>query len=104
MHLDKWDLNGRKRISKGHAGVGVRGWIDHDSRNRLIAGLVDQVDEGALVIALMADQPHAHGLSQALQRCIDVLEGRKTVEAGLALTEKVEVWPMEDPKEGCVHH
>lgn len=104
MHLDKWDLNGRKRISKGHTGVGEGGWVDHNSRNRLIQGLLDQVDEPTLVVALMADQSDALCLSQGLQRCIDVLEGRKSVEAGLALTEQIEVWPMEDPKEGGVRH
>ena len=104
VHLDKWDLNGRKGISKGHAGVGEGGWVDHNSRNRLIQGLLDQVDERTLVVALMADQSDALCLSQGLQRCIDVLEGRKPVEAGLALTEQIEVWPMEDPKEGRVRH
>lgn len=84
--------------------MGEGGWVDHNSGNRLVQGLLDQVDERALVVALMADQSDALCLSQGLQRCIDVFEGCKPIEAGLALTEQIEVWPMEDPEEGSVRH
>lgn len=58
MYFAGRNANGLERIENGDAGVGVSGWIDHNSVNLLI-GLLDAIDDRALMVGLEQLDLHA---------------------------------------------
>jgi len=52
MDFDEGNVNGRQRVTQGHAGVRVAAGIDDDETDSLLAGGLNAVDQFAFVIAL----------------------------------------------------
>ena len=101
MAFDDRDRQGPERVQQGHRGVGIAGRVDHDGRG-LLAGLMDQFDQLALVIGLAE---HHHGpVGRPFAHRLDVGQGLMAVDVGLADPEQVEVRAVQDVEDGGLGH
>jgi hypothetical protein len=90
---------GVERVEQADRGVRVGGGVDHDAAV-VLPGLVDPVDEFALVVGLpQVDGPAVGGRRLGAHR-LHVGEGAGAVDVHLAPAEQVQVGPVEDHDRG----
>ena len=100
MHVRDVDLDDRpddrgEGVTDGHGGVRPPAGVD-DHPGRGAAHLVDRVDEDALVVGLPEVEVVPQLVGPLPAQCLHVGERLVAVDLGLALTEQVEVGPVED--------
>jgi len=96
VDFDEGQGHGRQCIADGDAGVGVGGRVDDDELRAVAARGLDAVDQSAFVVALEAAQRGAGGVGDLAEFGIDLGEGLRAVDLGLAGAEQVEVGAMQD--------
>ena len=99
VHFHEGNLHGGQCVSQGHARVGVGGRVDHDARHTLLGGLVDEVDQDAFMVALVAGKADLMRLRKRLERGVDFIEGGGAIDRRLTLPQTIEVGPVEDPEQ-----
>ena len=75
VDFNKGQRYGCQCISQGDAGVGKGGWVDDKTSHLGIRCPVDQVDQGPFVIALVALNVKALGLTSGGEGLVDLFEG-----------------------------
>src|SRR5262249_41602478 len=96
VDLDNGQLDRGDRVANGDRGVGVGAGIDDDAGGLVGGGLVDQVDELALVVRLAEFELEPVARGGVAAELLHVLEGRTAVGLWLARAEEIEVGAVED--------
>ena len=95
MHLDRRLRNSRDRIAQRIRIMGKRAWIDDDAV-RPTAHAVQVVDQSPFMIRLIKAHVEAK-LGRAFAKAtLELVECQAAVDIGLALTEKVKIWSIDD--------
>lgn len=113
MTLDEGDADAGQRVPDRDRRMRVRPRVDDDAIDRVqlahrsrirslpafqigVEGLVDAVDQGALVVRLEGQQRHAAGRGEGGQVRLDVVEGGVAVDPRFAVPEQVQVGPVQE--------
>jgi hypothetical protein len=99
VHLDDRPVKGGQCVVKSPRIVGQGSGIDDDALNTPTS-LVDPVDDLTLVIRLKRLQVETEGLGVSLGLSDVVVEGRRSVDLGFALAEKIEIGSMDEEDGG----
>ena len=94
VDLDDGTVERLQRIDDGDGREGVAGGIDDDRVGRA-ARLLDEIDQGALVIGLMEGERHTQPAGEVPARRFDHVERGRAVDVRLAHAEQVEVRAIE---------
>ena len=74
--------------------------IDDDEVDALVAGILNALHQFVLGVALHRHQVVARILRLLLQNLIDIREIAIAIDTRLALSQQIQVWPMQD-QDGC---
>ena len=81
--------------------MAVAGRVDDEGRG-LFAGLLDPVDQFALMVGLAEHDLRSSGGGFAAG--LDVGQGLATIDLGFPDSQQVEIGTVQDVKDGCVGH
>ena len=95
MNLNGGDADSRDSVPEGNAGVGISRRIQ-DQQVEFPLGLLNPSDQLALLIRLAEINFNPQLRCSLTDLRFDVGQTRPTVDFRLALTEEVQVWPVEE--------
>ena len=95
MDLHSGQRDSFERIHDADAGVRVGGWVDDDSV-KLAKGLLNPVDNDALVVALADVNSDIQLFSDLLDEGDQVRIGLSSVDVGFTDAQHIEVWTVDE--------
>ncbi len=96
MHLNRRDVHGGNGVADGDARMRVSGGVDEDGQKPILLGPANGVDNLPLMIGLQDIQLNPFGFGQPLQCVVDLFKGGLSVNVFLALSQKVQIWAVND--------
>lgn len=103
MHLIDRAVKGRQGIADRNRGMGIGAGVDHDALGH-IACPVDQIYEGAFVIAVLKHQSTAVCRAVLQTHALDIGQRCRAIDFGFPFSQEIEIGTIENENRWSCHY